>query len=71
MVFDRPDQTTSPRIKELRHMKKAQIPRINDNQSSIPDNFTATPGGFLSSKVPNRHQKSVGNVSKRYEALSR
>ena len=30
MIPERPDQTTSPRIKEIRQVKKANIPRIND-----------------------------------------
>ena len=55
----------------MRMVKKARIPRINENSQNIPDRFSGTPGGFLSTKAQNRHQKSVGNVSRRYDAMSR
>jgi hypothetical protein len=56
----------SPRMRQIKGIKKARIPRLNDN-NDMPDNLLSTPAGFATTKTHTRRQKSVGGASKRYD----
>ena len=62
--------SVSPRMRQIKGIKKARIPRLNDNNET-PDNLSSTPVGFSTTKTHTRRQKSVGGASKRYETAQK